>query len=60
MAVRATDTRGRGGDCYGTIGRTYDHPGYLAMEVRFGDGSVDLYWHHELKRSAKNRPGRRH
>lgn len=60
MAVRVTDARRRGGDRSGTIERTYGHPSYLAMEVRFEDGSVDLYWHHELKRSAKNRPDRRH
>jgi len=34
----------------GTVERTYGHPDYLAMEVRFEDGSVELYWHHELKR----------
>jgi hypothetical protein len=34
----------------GTIERTYGHPDYLAMEVRFEDGSVALYWYHELRR----------
>jgi len=34
----------------GTIERTYGHPDYLAMEVRFEDGSVELYWYHELRR----------
>ena len=33
----------------GTIEQTYGHPEYLAMDVRFEDGSVDLYWHHELR-----------
>ena len=34
----------------GTIERTYGHPEYLAMEVRFEDGCVELYWYHELGR----------
>jgi hypothetical protein len=34
----------------GTVERTYGHPDYLAMDVRFEDGSVELYWHHELRR----------
>jgi hypothetical protein len=34
----------------GTIERTYGHPDYLAMDVRFADGSVELYWYHELRR----------
>jgi hypothetical protein len=34
----------------GTIERTYGHPDYLAMDVRFEDGSVELYWYHELGR----------
>ena len=33
----------------GTIERTYGHPNYLAVEVRFEDGSVELYWYHELR-----------
>ena len=32
----------------GTIEKTYGHPEHLAMDVRFKDGSVELYWHHEL------------
>jgi hypothetical protein len=36
----------------GTIERTYGHPEYLAMDVRFADGSVELYWYHELRRMA--------
>jgi hypothetical protein len=34
----------------GTIERTYGHPDYLAMDVRFEDGSVELYWYYELRR----------
>ena len=36
----------------GTIEKMYGHPGDddLAMEVRFEDGSVELYWYHELGR----------
>jgi hypothetical protein len=33
----------------GAIERTYGHPSCLALEVRFEDGSVDLYWYHELQ-----------
>jgi hypothetical protein len=35
----------------GTIEHTYGHPDYLAMDVRFEDGSVELYWYHELERT---------
>lgn len=34
----------------GTIVKTYGHPDYLAAEVRFDDGSVELYWYHELRK----------
>jgi hypothetical protein len=34
----------------GTIERTYGHPDDLAMDVRFEDGSVELYWYYELGR----------
>jgi hypothetical protein len=34
----------------GTIERIYGHPDYLVMDVRFEDGSVALYWYHELRR----------
>jgi hypothetical protein len=34
----------------GTIVRTYSHPDYLAIDVRFADGRVELYWYHELRR----------
>ena len=33
----------------GTIEQTYGHPDYLAVQVRFEDGSVDLYWYYELR-----------
>ena len=33
----------------GTKERTYGHPEHLAMDVRFEDGSVGLYWYHELR-----------
>ena len=35
----------------GTVERTYGHPSHLAMDVRFEDGSVELYWYHELGRA---------
>jgi hypothetical protein len=36
----------------GTIEKMYGHPGDsdLAVEVRFEDGSVELYWYDELRR----------
>ena len=34
----------------GTIEQTYGHPDCLAMDVCFDDGSVELYWYHELRR----------
>ena len=33
----------------GTIEKTYGHPEYLAMDVRFDDGSVEIYWFYELR-----------
>jgi hypothetical protein len=33
----------------GTIERTYGHPDYLAVDVRFEDGSAELYWYYELR-----------
>jgi hypothetical protein len=38
--------KGRGG----TIERTYGHPDYLAVDVRFEDGSVEPYWYYQLRR----------
>ena len=34
----------------GTIERIYGDSDDLAMDVRFEDGSVALYWYHELRR----------
>ena len=34
----------------GTIERTYGLPDYVAVDVRFEDGSVELYWHYQLRR----------
>lgn len=34
----------------GTIERIYGDPEDLAMDVRFEDGSVELYWYDELRR----------
>jgi hypothetical protein len=49
--VRVLDGDKRTGKGHiGTIERTYGHPDYLAMDVRFEDGSVELYWYHELRR----------
>ena len=33
----------------GTIVQTYGHPEYLAMDVRFADGGVELYWYYQLR-----------
>jgi len=38
-----------GKGCVGTIEQTYGHPDCLAVDVRFEDGSVQLYWYHELR-----------
>jgi hypothetical protein len=47
--VRVLDGARRAGKGrVGTIERTYGHPSHLAMDVRFEDGSVELYWYHEL------------
>ncbi len=51
VLVKVLDAAKRGGrGRIGTIEHTYGHPSYLAMEVRFEDGSAELYWHHELER----------
>ena len=50
--VRVLDGARRAGKGrFGTIETTYGHPTYLALDVRFEDGSVELYWYHELERS---------
>ena len=62
-SVRVLDGERRNGKgSFGIIERTYGHPDYRAVEVRFGDGDSGLYWHHELalegeaKRSPAGRP----
>ena len=51
-SVRVLDgARRTGKGRVGTVARTYGHPSYLAMDVRFDDGSVELYWYHELGRA---------
>ncbi len=56
-AVRLLDGGKRGGKrCVGTVERTYGHPDYLAMEVRFEDGSAELCWHHELTEVEEGAP----
>lgn len=55
--VRLLDGARRSGkDCIGIVERTYGHPDYLAMEVRFEDGSAELCWHHELAEVKRNAP----
>ena len=50
VSIKVLDPVKRGGrGCTGTIERTYGHPSYLATDVRFDDGSVELYWYHELE-----------
>jgi hypothetical protein len=52
-SVRVLDGARRAGKGrVGTVERTFGHPSYLAMDVRFEDGSVELYWYHELGRVA--------
>ncbi len=49
-SVRVLDAGRRAGKGrVGTVVRTYGHPDYLAMDVRFEDGSVELYWYHEVR-----------
>ena len=38
----------------GTIVRIYGDPDDLAMDVRFEDGSVELYWYGELRRMEES------
>lgn len=54
--VRLLDGEKRSGRAgVGTVERTYGHPDYLAMEVRFEDGSAELCWHHELAKVEESR-----
>ncbi len=58
VTVKVLDAAKRsGGERIGTIEHTYGHPSYLAMEVRFGDGSVELYWYHELRQIEESAVG---
>ena len=51
--VRLLSGERRGGKgSLGTIERTYGYPDYLAVDVRFEDGGVRLYWHHELAKEG--------
>lgn len=43
-----SDGRRNAKGCVGTIERTYGHPDYLAIDVRFANGDLELCWHHEL------------
>ena len=57
VPVRLLDGARRGGKgCVGIVERTYGHPDYLAMEVRFEDGSAELCWHHELAKVEGSGP----
>jgi hypothetical protein len=38
----------------GTIVRIYGDPDDLAIDVRFEDGNVALYWYDELRRMEKS------
>jgi hypothetical protein len=38
----------------GVVERTYGHPDYLALEVRFEDGGTELCWHHELAKAEED------
>ena len=55
--VRLVDDRRRNGKgSVGRIERTYGHPDYLAVEVRFADGGAELFWHHQLALEADAPP----
>ena len=40
----------------GTISGRWDHPEYLALDVRMEDGRSQLFWHHELERVPEHEP----
>lgn len=55
--VRLLDGGRRGArGCVGTIERTYGHPDYVAVDVRFEDGNAELCWHHELAKEGSAQP----
>jgi hypothetical protein len=37
----------------GTIERRWGDPSYTALDVLFDDGSLRLFWHHELEEIAE-------
>ena len=37
----------------GTIVQTYGLPDYLALDVLFDDGRIELYWHYQLQATEK-------
>jgi hypothetical protein len=39
----------RGKGRVGTVERSFGHPSYLALDVRFEDRSLELYWYYELE-----------
>ena len=52
--VRLLDGNRRNGrESVGIIERTYGHPDYLAVDVRFEDGGAELCWHHELAKEER-------
>ena len=51
---RKPQLRGR----VGKIKRVYGGPGCAAVEVRFGDGSLELLWRHELEEVEEPRSRR--
>ncbi len=54
-AVRLLDGGRRDGKGrVGVVERTYGHPDYLALEVRFEDGGTELCWHHELTKAEED------
>lgn len=53
--VRLLDGARRSGEAsIGVVERTYGHPDYLAVDVRFEDGSRELCWHHELAKAEED------
>jgi hypothetical protein len=47
VVLDGTKRPGKGRLC--TIVQTYGHPDYLAVDVLFEDGSVELYWYYQLR-----------
>ena len=54
MSVGVVDgARGAGKGHVGTIVGTYGLPDYLAVDVLFDDGSVELYWYYQLRTTER-------